>query len=703
MLAVLCLTTGIHTRLAQPARAEVTPLPTNINNFYQRGTQPNSLDPANEIVTSAADCLACHSSASPIYDEWSASLMANAARDPVFYACLDIANADAPESGDLCIRCHSPKAWLEGRSTPTDGSALTAADRDGINCNFCHRMVDPFNVLGDAPAVDAGILAALEADAPVMSMDLGVPSSPGFGGNASYVVDPFDRRRGPFPLGSGPGQAYCTNFHNAATQDQCQDEMGMPIACPTYESPFHRRSQLCATCHDVSLPHFSYDTAGTAFVFNGFDTPHPDGNKYNMVPIERTFSEWLKSDFAIGPGVDLAGRFGGPGATFVADCQDCHMPSFDGQGCQQRPSRPDLPHHFLSGASTWQLEAIKAQYGDTGTVSPGEVSNAAIDLNIERNWKMLRCAADLDVSLEDPQMTGIDRLRVRVTNQTGHKLPSGYPEGRRMWITVQFFDCTGSGTPLLEYGTYDFDTGDLVTSDTKVYEMKGGFDETVALLTGRPAGIAQHFVLTNMIYKDNRIPPRGFTNANFAAIQAEPVDYAYADGQHWDDTLYDIPGYAFGAKVLLYYQATSKEYIEFLRDENPGAGMGPNAGLTAYDLWLATGGMIPVEMAVFPPPPTPDPNDPCSESNPAVANVCDCPDGPDPMIVDPDGDGLFDVEIKGDLDGDRLVTTDDIADFIDVLLGFQPDPRMNCAADMDDSDGPNGRDVAPFAQALLGG
>src|SRR5262249_36954278 len=113
------------------------------------------------------NCVGCHGSSAIIYPQWTGSLMAQAARDPVFYACLDIAEADALGSGDICIRCHSPKAWMEGRSSPTNGSAITAQDRDGVTCNFCHRMVDPYNLDGQAPAVDADILSDLGADAPV--------------------------------------------------------------------------------------------------------------------------------------------------------------------------------------------------------------------------------------------------------------------------------------------------------------------------------------------------------------------------------------------------------------------------------------------------------------------------------------------------------------------------------------------------------
>jgi lactate dehydrogenase-like 2-hydroxyacid dehydrogenase len=35
------------------------------------------------------------------------------------------------------------KGWLAGRSSPTDGSRMTAADADGVSCALCHRMVDP--------------------------------------------------------------------------------------------------------------------------------------------------------------------------------------------------------------------------------------------------------------------------------------------------------------------------------------------------------------------------------------------------------------------------------------------------------------------------------------------------------------------------------------------------------------------------------
>ena len=34
-------------------------------------------------------------------------------------------------------------------------------------------------------------------------------------------------------------------------------------------------------------------------------------------------------------------------------------------------------------------------------------------------------------------------LAIKVTNLTGHKLPTGYSEGRRMWLNVQVRDANG--------------------------------------------------------------------------------------------------------------------------------------------------------------------------------------------------------------------------------------------------------------------
>jgi hypothetical protein len=516
----------------------VAQVPTTINDFFLPGTQPNSL---NVPMQDSLECALCHGG----YDEehepyrpWNASPMGQAARDPLFYACLAIANQDAAFAGDLCIRCHTPGGWLEGRSTPTDGSLLQGVDLQGVSCNFCHRMLDPMNHPG-APAEDAAILAGL-ANPPLDAH------------SGNFVVDPEDRRRGPYQL---------VDF----------------FVHSWLQSPFHRTSEMCATCHDVSNPVFERQPDGT-YAPGDLDAPHPTLSKLDMFPIERTYGEWLQSDFAQGP-IDMGGRFGGNNP-LVSSCQDCHMPKADGFGCTFGEFRDDLALHQFNGGNTWLLNAVRELYPDSET----GLDDDAVNASIARTVAMLENASDLELSQNG------STLNVRIVNQSGHKLPTGYPEGRRMWVNVKFFD--EKGALITERGAYDFNTAVLSGADTKVYEAKLGVSPDVAALAGVPAGEGFHFAVNNVWIQDNRIPPRGFTNAGFESVQAAPVGYTYTDGQYWDDTEYAIPSGAASAEVRVYYQSASKEYIEFLRDENETN----DAGQTMYDVWVATGKSEPVEM-----------------------------------------------------------------------------------------------------------
>lgn len=187
-------------------------------------------------------------------------------------------------------------------------------------------------------------------------------------------------------------------------------------------------------------------------------------------------------------------------------------------------------------------------------------------------------------------------MDVEIINETGHKLPSGYPEGRRMWINVLAFDINDN--LVYESGAYDYNTAILNTSGAKIYEAKLGMSQEIvdvanAYGTGTyMAGESFHFALNNVVIKDNRIPPRGFTNANFEAIQASPVGYTYADGSYSDTTSYDLPEDTYRIDVKLLYQTASKEYIEFLRDKN----VTDTKGQELYDLWVTYGKSTPEVM-----------------------------------------------------------------------------------------------------------
>src|SRR5687767_8452372 len=116
-----------------------TVVPTDIQ---QPGTQPGEVG-SLETPDKCDNCHGGFNKASEPAFTWRGSMMANAGRDPIFWATVAVAEQDFPGSGDLCIRCHSTAGWQAGRSLPTDGSGLTALDADGVDCDTCHKMTNP--------------------------------------------------------------------------------------------------------------------------------------------------------------------------------------------------------------------------------------------------------------------------------------------------------------------------------------------------------------------------------------------------------------------------------------------------------------------------------------------------------------------------------------------------------------------------------
>jgi hypothetical protein len=525
-------------------------VPTTINDFELPGSQPGD----SGTLQNPGNCDNCHGGYDPEVEPdflWRGTMMGQAARDRIYLATLAIANQDAGESGDMCIRCHAPKGWLEGRSEPTDGSALTDNDREGIQCAFCHQHVKPtppgVNPFPDDPDYTAD---TYPADQDYLATLENIPPQDG---NGAYIVDSGSAKRGPFLDANARHQMLYSPYHSD----------------PTY----------CGTCHDVSNPAFSRQEDGS-YAPNALDTPAPSFVTYDMLPVERTYSEWLMSAYNSPEGI-YAPQFGG-NKDYVSTCQDCHMKDVTGVGCNKNgvPVRDDLPWHDMTGGNTVAQGWIALEF-------PDEVNHEALAASVLRARYMLQEAASLELSTTgDPE--GI-LLNVRVTNETGHKLPSGYPEGRRIWLQVSAYDL--AGTSIYESGEYLWESGDLIHDpDVKIYQIKPGFSTVWAAAIGLEAGPSFHFAINDTVYSDNRIPPRGFTNEAFTAIQSPPVSYSYEDGQYWDDTPYLLPFGTDSIAVNLLYQTTSKEYITFLRDENTTT----DDGDLVYALW-ENNGMAPPE------------------------------------------------------------------------------------------------------------
>jgi hypothetical protein len=213
---------------------------------------------------------------------------------------------------------------------------------------------------------------------------------------------------------------------------------------------------------------------------------------------------------------------------------------------------------------------------------------------VERAKQQLLLAATIKNVNYD---AGTGQLSFQVQNNSAHKLISGFPEGRRMFVNIKAYD--SASNLIYEVNPYDVTNGTLkglsypyqpdpngilndpdplngneVYIDSLVYEMK-----PTSTLTGETKTF--HFALATGRYKDNRIPPKGFNIDGAAERIAVPVvsgvdtpglytSAEYSGG--YDEVSLTIPASADTVEVNLYYQTTSREYIEFLRDEINGTG-----------------------------------------------------------------------------------------------------------------------------------
>jgi hypothetical protein len=476
--------------------------------FLLPGTQPGQVDTAAAVAT----CKVCHLAQ---FNEFYGN-MAYACRDPIFLAQLGITSNTTMsfgfDAGEYCLRCHAPSAWMAGRSHWMTVQNMYGSDLDGVNCDFCHRMVDPLHP--DSLVIMGGVV-------------------PGYG-NGMYAVQKYR-----LPVRGARGLAH-------------------PFMA-TLKDNFYRKSEYCGVCHDESNVYLSDDPQHTP--------PH------HQVLYQRTYSEWLLSWFA------TQGEAG--------TCQSCHMTRGPGYGSSLRttPIRMDVASHDFSGGNTVHMRGVLDTW-------PG-IDSGAVQQGVERSKAILTTAARLELSAG---ITGgsVNAL-VRVTNLIGHKLPSGFPEGRRMWISVTGRDTAGEIT--FESGKYDT-TARVLLADPylKVYETKLGVSHNLAAKYGVTAGPSFNESLNDTVYLDNRIPPKGFSFEKFRDRRAEPIGYHYDDGQYWDVTPYTLPPGTRSVEATLCFQIASREYAEFLRDQNVNNVYDwNNWGAKAHNTWSAYGS--PVVMA----------------------------------------------------------------------------------------------------------
>lgn len=511
---------------------------------------------------------------------WKGMTMGNAARDPAFFATLSVANKDftnliyaaankgvdtdnndlynlvglstarqvacylkiyepsspdpctpgnpitllpedkIPVTADLCLRCHFTAGWLEGRSEPA------SPHFPYLRGQFWGSKFQEYPGWPGSPQL-VDINKDSEAD-----ME---------GIQCAYChrqVDNYKRKSqyDNSTMANGNGGYFMNKY----------DPFSNYLIRPT--SNFQTDSIICGTCHDVTNPLVFTKTAVSPSKM--------------LHPIERTYTEWYWSDYGN-----------------RTKCVNCHT-KMEFPGAQTWLLYPGLDRLWGAVDQKW----TQSPYNYTSSVITPYRTQAYMDAKA-RSEALMESAGKILIEVVNVSVAnGYATVDVKVTNNTGHKLPTGFAEGRQMWIRLKAVD--SKGNVLFEDGVID-SSGKLVrTANTKVYEqivLAKGYENfklnNYSIIDADKDGTVSHyekefhFVLMNYIEKDNRIPPLGFNKDAYMAdgafiVPFDAKDTDYPSGQNWDVTTYTIPlAGARGSITVtaeLKYQTFNKEYIEFL-------------------------------------------------------------------------------------------------------------------------------------------
>jgi hypothetical protein len=225
------------------------------------------------------------------------------------------------------------------------------------------------------------------------------------------------------------------------------------------------RAEMCAACHDVTNP---------------LPIKNSLGKWVGGFPIERTYTEWANSAYADRPGNENFDPH------FKRDCQSCHMqqdygqpgtaetlyldgspvpPPVDHVASEGGTPHPFFTHHFVGG-NAYIPGLIGKDMDQRGNIFPypelstfsfssaeeNSLYSRAFWMHTERRgaysqqtrlaWDRLRHV--LSMNLSGPEVASANAaapISITVANTgSGHKFPTGFPEGRTAWLALHAYD-----------------------------------------------------------------------------------------------------------------------------------------------------------------------------------------------------------------------------------------------------------------------
>jgi hypothetical protein len=320
---------------------------------------------AESLFAHSDNCMACHNNLTTsggedvsIGTSWQSTIMANAARDPYFYASVRRETIDHPskvaEIEHECAACHVPIAHklarAEGRLTsilsqtnsiePPEHNRLA---KDGVSCTVCHQMAS--DGLGTRASFNGNF--ALRPTRPDGVREIFGP----------FVVDP----------GRQTIMRSATGFEQVAATHV-------------------RQSELCASCHTLITQAFG-----------------PNGTVIGSFPEQMNFQEWKHSAFS------------GEGRS----CQSCHLPRTEGPirvSSVLGAERDGLSRHAFVGGNAFMLRLMNRFRGALGI----EAQPAQMEATARLTEHQLR-EATAALAVSPPAFSGASIVfDVSARNLTGH-------------------------------------------------------------------------------------------------------------------------------------------------------------------------------------------------------------------------------------------------------------------------------------------
>lgn len=462
---------------------------------------------------SSGRCAVCHRAGQDreIANNWRSTMMANAARDPMFLAKVASEVARNPHIKQVieekCVTCHMPMAWTQKNAAPEKyahvdeagifdyfldtSSSLHKAAMDGVSCSACHQ-IQPDN-LGTAQSFSGNYIidtTITSADRPIFGPNL-KPSD-----SAMISVVGF------------------TPVYGAHIKD----------------------AALCATCHNLYTP----------FVDHA-------GEVVGEFPEQTIHLEWLHSAYSK---ADASGK--------VQTCQSCHMPRLK--------EKDAAPHNFVGG-NIVMSNVFQDNIDSLGvTASSTHLTNTR-NRTLKQLQSDSASLSLIDVKQQDGELTATVAITSKVGHKFPSGFPTRRLWIHLTVEDSNGAMIFESGKPLADGSIYgdNLDAGKgfephhtLISSSDQVQIYEAVMSNT--------RGEVTHTLINAATYlKDNRLLPQGFdkktahpdfavygkalTDQNFTDI-GDHVTYKINTGTHQGP---------FTVTARLFYHSVSAAFINDLR------------------------------------------------------------------------------------------------------------------------------------------